>query len=248
MEQEKTISRGGISSFGLHILAMALMLGDHLWATLIPGSQWLTWLGRLSFPIFAFCIVEGYCHTRNFKKYMLRLLACAIASEVPFNLMVSASWIFPFQQNVIWTFLISLLCIRGMEKAKSRWNPWLAVPAMALLAATCALAAMLTMTDYNAYGVLTVLLFYLFRGNTLRHRLGQLLGMLVIHGYLMGGQIFQMTLFGLSLELPMQALAVLALIPIWCYRGRQGSHNRAIQCALYAFYPVHMLILGLLSM
>ncbi len=245
---EQTKKTGGLSAFGLHILAMVLMLGDHLWATLIPGAQWLTWLGRLAFPIFAFCTVEGYFHTRNFKKYMYRLLLFALLSEIPFNLMVSASWIFPFQQNVLWTFLIALLCIRGLEKLRARWSPWLAAPTGALLAMTCALAAMLTMTDYTGYGVLTVLVFYLFRGNTPARRAGQLLGMAAIHAWLMGGLTVPVALFGWEFALPQQAMAVLALIPIWCYRGRQGPHSRAIQYAMYAFYPVHMLILGLLSL
>ena len=39
-----------------------------------------------------------------------------------------------------------------------------------------------------------------------------------------------------------------ALVPIWLYRGRQGHHSKAFQYACYAFYPVHMLILGLIQL
>mgnify|MGYP005949935019 CR=1 FL=1 len=55
----------------LHIIAMTLMLMDHLWATLLPAREWLTCAGRVAFPIFAFMAVEGYFHTRSFKKYIL---------------------------------------------------------------------------------------------------------------------------------------------------------------------------------
>ena len=62
----------------LHIIAMTLMLMDHLWATLLPAREWLTCAGRVAFPIFAFMAVEGYFHTRSFKKYILRMLLFAV--------------------------------------------------------------------------------------------------------------------------------------------------------------------------
>ena len=52
---------------------MLLMLCDHFWATILFQYDWLTWVGRLAYPIFAFMLVEGYFHTHNLKKYMGRL-------------------------------------------------------------------------------------------------------------------------------------------------------------------------------
>ena len=67
-----TFKKIDISAAALHVLAMALMLMDHLWATLFPSLDWLTCAGRIAFPIFAFMIVEGYFYTHNFKKYIQR--------------------------------------------------------------------------------------------------------------------------------------------------------------------------------
>lgn len=63
MTNQKNLSCGAgrfdISTAGLHILAMTLMLMDHLWATLLPAQEWLTCAGRLAYPIFAFMAVKG---------------------------------------------------------------------------------------------------------------------------------------------------------------------------------------------
>ena len=87
--------RFSLSAAALHILAMVLMLMDHLWATLLPAQDWLTCAGRLAFPIFAFMAVEGYFHTHSFRKYALRLALFAVLSEVPFDLMYGGTWFYP---------------------------------------------------------------------------------------------------------------------------------------------------------
>ena len=54
-----------------------------------------------------------------------------------------------------------------------------------------------------------------------------------------------MTAFNLLAVRFLLAFALLALVPIWLYRGRQGCHSKPFQYACYAFYPVHMLLLVL---
>ena len=124
-----------ITAGGLHILAMALMLCDHMWATLFPAAEWLTCLGRLAFPIFAFLLAEGFFHTHNLRRYLLRLLLGAVLSEIPFNLMYSGSVFYPFHQNVLWTFLLSLLLMALMDRVRQRFQPLPAVLGCCALAA-----------------------------------------------------------------------------------------------------------------
>ena len=106
------------TSFSLHIMAMIFMLCDHLWGTSVVNHDVFTCIGRLSFPIYAFMIVEGYFHTSNLKKYVKRLFFFAILSEIPFNLVMGSSLFFPLHQNVLWSFLISILLIHWNERAR----------------------------------------------------------------------------------------------------------------------------------
>ena len=66
-----------LNSLHLKLLAMALMLCDHMWATVIPGAAWMTSIGRLAFPIFAFFVAEGCRKTRDYAAYLRRLFCFA---------------------------------------------------------------------------------------------------------------------------------------------------------------------------
>lgn len=206
-----------LTAAGLRFLALALMLADHMGLVLFPDQIWLRWLGRLAFPIFAFQTAEGYRHTRNFRRYCLRLAVFALISEIPFDLMAFGTLFYPGHQNVMFTLLLGLLACRFYDRG-SGWAIALTVTAAALLC-----------TDYGAIGVMTVLLFHAFRGQ----RLPQLLFLFLLNG------------FGFSF-LSLQTFAVLAWVPICLYRGERGRSGKWLQYGSYAFYPLHMLILRLL--
>ena len=227
-----------ISSAGLHILAMGLMLCDHAWAMLFPAAEWLTCIGRIAFPIFAFMVVEGFFHTHNLRRYLLRLLIWALLAEIPFNLMYGGSVFYPYHQNVIWTFLLSLLIISLIEKCKTRFHILLTVLISAGLAVLGFLIGYAAMVDYYGVGVLTVLTFYAFRNQTWINRLLQFLCLYFLNVKLLGGLYYEIEIFGYTIEIVQQGLALLALIPIWLYQGKQGLHSKVFQYFCYAFYPV----------
>lgn len=232
-----------LSAAALHIIAMTFMLMDHLWATLLPAQEWLTCVGRLAFPIFAFMTVEGYFHTHDLRKYLRRMLVFALLSEIPFDLMYGGTWFYPVHQNVIWTLLLGLLGIHRMEKARKKQNPVLYALTVTLTVVLGAVLGTLGMVDYYGAGVLTMFVFYLFRGRKWWCFLGQLLALYWVNVELLSGLMYPVHILGTEIELCQQGLALLALVPIWLYRGRQGYHSRPFQYACYAFYPVHMLVL-----
>ena len=227
----------------LHIIAMTLMLMDHLWATLLPAREWLTCAGRVAFPIFAFMAVEGYFHTRSFKKYILRMLLFAVLSEIPFDLMYGGTWFYPVHQNVLWTFLLGLLGVWLMEQVRKKGKTWMYLLVCVLVVPAGLVLGTLCMVDYYGVGVLTVFVFYFLHGRKWWCFLGQLAALYWLNVELLGGLMYPVQLFGMEFELCQQGLALLALIPIWLYHGRQGYHSKPFQYLFYAFYPVHMLLL-----
>ena len=75
-----------MSVFQLKLLAIFLMLLDHISAYLFPDLAGLRIVGRLSFPLFGWLIANGYRHTSNVNRYLVRLLIFAFISQIPFSL------------------------------------------------------------------------------------------------------------------------------------------------------------------
>ena len=237
------MKRFGLNALQLKILAMVFMLLDHMWATVIHGNDWMTCVGRLAFPIFAFQIAEGYAHTHDARAYRRRLLIWALISEIPFNLMVGGGLIYPFHQNVMFTFWLALIVMDRIERAQKREGiSGLLFVGVWIFAGS--LLGILTMVDYYHYGVFLTIMFCLFRKN----KIAQLFIMFMVNVTWMKGLVYPIELLSREWFIPQQAFAVLALIPIWLYNGEQGPYNRTIRRACYAFYPAHILILALIGM
>lgn len=241
-------SGGGFHLTAAHLrwIALGAMLLDHLWAMVVPGNQWMTYVGRIAFPIFAFQVSEGFLHTSDCRRYALRLLAFALASEIPFNLMYASTVFYPFHQNVMFTLLLGLLAIRGLDRMRrERTGKAAVLGALGLLLAW--LAGVIGMVDYGGRGVLTVVVFYVFRGIPLA-RLGQLVSLFLLNMVFFQGEYVSLEILGRAVELQTQGFALLALIPIWLYGGERGRGGRALQYGSYFFYPLHMLVLYLIKL
>ena len=209
----------GLDGGALKLLAAALMLIDHVGAILLPEMVILRCIGRLAFPIFAIFIAVGYAHTRSFGKYLLRMAIWAAVSEIPFNLEFGHFFV-PGRQNVLLTFCLALLTLRGVDRL--RREPGAAGYAGAALALAAGFAAgELLRVDYGGWGVVTVALFYLCREGRYA-KPGLLLGMLVLNGLCISSRT--VPVFGIAV--PIQILAAAALPVIRLYNGRPGIKGR----------------------
>lgn len=241
-----------ISSAGLHILAMVVMLCDYLGMVLFPQAAWMRSVGRLAFPIFAFLLVEGFCHTKNFTKYAGRMFVCALIAEAPFDLMGSGRLVDFSHQNVLWTFLIALALMwavdanRKLSKDDSLFmgEPSYMFTSFRLMMVIIWIvvgfgAGEALATDYGGAGVLMVLVFYFFHERTPASLVMQFACLFILNAFFVPSVFI--SVFGY--EILQQTLAILALPLIWLYRGRQGYHSQGFQYLYYAFYPCHALIL-----
>ncbi|MFW5675470.1 MAG: TraX family protein [Acetivibrio ethanolgignens] len=159
------MNQRGISGSTLKILAVISMLIDHTAAILLePLHPYYTLcrnLGRLAFPIFCFLLVEGYVHTRDVKKYGLRLFIFAIISEIPFDLAFSGSIVGMHYQNVFFTLLLGLCVLYFLDRCQE--------PVLRVLVLIFGMAAAtLLRTDYSWKGIAAIVVLYVMRRDRLQ--------------------------------------------------------------------------------
>lgn len=234
----------GLSHEGLKTVACLTMLLDHIGAVLvvqmIRGMEIYTaelyWayyilrcIGRMAFPIFCFQLVEGAFHTRDPKKYALRLAIGALLAEIPFDLAFFGGLTWE-HSSVMITLLLGFGMIRGMMRTEGIWKVLLIIPFY--------IAAELLHTDYAGKGILLIGLFALTRGMQYE-KLLQFAGMVLLGSnaaYYVG-----------NIPIYMDRCKLLALLPIAAYDGRKVSQSKAVQWGFYLFYPVHILLLYILK-
>lgn len=216
------IQRQGLTAFWLKLIAAAAMLADHIGCLLFPELSWLRLLGRLSFPLFAFLLVEGALHTGNIKKYLARLAVFAVISEIPYDLAFSGQFIEFDVQNIFITLFIALLCLAAMIRLQGKYGFSGFYIGTAVFAAG-GLLAFFVRSEYEFFGIAAVYVIYIFRDDNIK----KFLTALLIFALMPGKQWF-----GAS-----------ALLIAWAYNGEKGVNANWVKWAFYAFYPAHLLIL-----
>ena len=224
-----------MSSFQLKVLAAVFMVIDHVGLFFFPNVILLRVVGRLSFPLFAWMIANGARHTRDIDAYLWRLFACALISQVPFvvanQIIGMPLWFF----DVIFTLFLGLLAIKFIKRT-NRKTWWV------FITAVCAVAAYAFNTDYGAFGVVCVVLFYLFYGDMKKLAIWQ--GVLFALQFLV--QIFSMRIqfhvFPAGLFYYIEPVGLLSLFFVHAYNSKQGRRSRFF----YYFYPLQYLVIALL--
>lgn len=185
-------------------------------------------VGRITFPIFAFMLVEGFLHTSNLKKYTIRLFLLAMLSEIPYDLANSGKIVAFRGQNVIWTLvtgLITLYYIKNTEKYKMGKRITLTILTIFL----GEIMVLLIQGDCKLGGILLISALYIFRNRPKHLIIAVIIALSMISIGFMWIQLY----------------GLIALLFIRYYDGTVGKGNRYL---FYIFYPLHLLILGLINL
>ena len=228
----RELKEKGISQEALKAIACVTILLDHIGAMFVPTGYTLRIIGRIAFPIFCFLLAEGAHYTSNPKRYALRLAAGMLLSEIPFDLAFRERLTWQ-SQSVMVTLLLGFLTVEAIQATSHNLLKLLAVAAGFGLAE-------FAHTDYGGSGVLLVVLFSQSRG---KWWLQTVFVAVFACRLIYSGAV---SVFGH--RVPIEAFAVLAMIPIGLYSGKKCSSSRAIQWAFYLFYPVHLAVLMLIRM
>ncbi len=227
-----------MSSFLLKIIACFTMLLCHIPFVYPQYSVPLMYIGKISFPLYAFLISEGYVHTRNFSKYLTRLIVFGVISQIPAYLLFVGKSFNGLYLNIFFTLALGLLGIRIYDKIKSKY---ISIPLIILLA----VLAELLKFDYGAFGVLMIVCFYVFKRNKLNMVLSQMFLMFIL--YMKKMSYYTFSLFNLQYILFQLLFSVISLAIILTYNGKKGKSSGKIKLMFYFFYPVHLIILDLLK-
>jgi hypothetical protein len=222
-----------ISTSQIKILAVVIMVIDHIGIAFYPDVYFLRIIGRLAFPLFVLFVVQGFFYTSSFNKYALRLLFLALFSEIPYDYFTYGDLFNMEGQNVCFSLLLVLFFVRMFDSFK---NVFKRVGIVLLFSGI----AFFLKVDYLWVGILYALVFYL----KIKYNLLFLFQMMML-------TIFSFTIIHLLI---VQPFATLVLLPITLYNPKKVDRPNIIinlfnrnKKYYYWFYPVQYLIIILID-
>lgn len=254
-------ANGMFSEDALKLLALVTMFLDHVGAGLLEyflvftiptdsaarqyaeaADQILRTVGRLSFPIYCYLLLQGFIHTRNLARYAMRLFLFALLSEAPFDYLFFSKMTME-HQNVFWTLLAGLLTLAAVRQCSRRLKSP-AVRRLCIAAVTAAgmAAAGLLHTDYGYSGVLLIVVLYLLRRNRILQCV--LSPALFLASYFIGVPLGLQSLESVVGSLETEGFCIAVFPLLYLCSGKR--YIKGHKYFFYLFYPVHMLLLLLL--
>ncbi|GBU10558.1 conjugal transfer protein TraX [Erysipelotrichaceae bacterium] len=226
-----------LDNFSLKIIACATMLIDHIGYVFVfdlptDVANLLRIIGRISFPIFAFLLVQGFIHTKDRIYYLARILGFGFALTIGLALVTRIFGIeVPTQLNIFITLGFGIIALWWIEYY---WETSSVVTSLVLL--FWLVLADTIHVDYGSYGVLMIILFYATRKNPIAMVLS-FIGLNIVNS---GLDVLRVENANLN-----QLYSVMSLPLILAYNGEIG--RRGGKYLFYAFYPLHFIFLYIIK-
>ena len=244
-----------MTTFTLKLTAAALMTLDHIGMYFPAAPAWFRWLGRGAYPLFLFCMVQGYAHTRSRKRYLLRLYLMSLFMTA-WGLFLDAR--FPSEggygnHNIFVPLFLTGLLISAVELfQRDRRRGGLLLGALALVQVFYALLPNLLPFTRNLSGdVLTGVVpnlavnefgfEFIALGLALYFLRDRREALAAVYLIFCLWQFSAEALYGVF---PVQWMMALALPLMLRYNGEKG---RGWKWFFYAYYPAHTALLFLLT-
>ena len=199
------------------------MFIDH-YHYIIGGNQIFNIIGRIAFPIFAFSLNEGYFHTSNLKKYLIRLFTFAVIIQIPAILFK-----LNYPVNIFFTLFFGLLAIYILNLKNKKMPLYIFVFLKIFLIFLIFYISKKFKFDYGIYGILLIIIFNIFRNKKIFLFLAFFLLNLAV--------VVFPNIFGLF---KIQFFSMFSLVFIFSYNGKKG---KSLKYFFYLFYTIHFLIL-----
>ncbi len=183
-------------------------------------------------PVFFFFIAEGFRYTRSRKKYALRMLLCAIVTQIPHTLTVENSTVKTLflQCSVLMTLFLGLLALIVLH------TDWKLPLRLLAIAALMGLSLLLN-AEWAVGGIVLILFFDLLHEKPLL-RLAGFLPLMYAEVCVMCRRIPSgKQLLNLLLS-PVAAIVVITFF----YNGKKGHFPGFSKYFFYIWYPLHLLL------
>ncbi|WP_069997380.1 TraX family protein [Cellulosilyticum sp. I15G10I2] len=220
----------------LKIIAAALMLIDHLGMVFFQDQFGYRIIGRLSMPIFAYCVAQGFYKTTSYEKYFERMGVFAIVSQIPFWMMmyVTNPVYFNFMHfNIGFTFLGALCTLRLYKTIRNHTcdNKMINILGINVIL----ILTTLLRCDYGAYAICLVLVFYEFY--IMRKDI-------LLTFIMLAAATFSLFFIGRADQIKVQLLGLPAFLIIIALKDLPLKQFKYF---FYIFYPLHMLVLSFIK-
>lgn len=243
-----------LSGSMLKMIAIVAMLIDHMAYTFVPLDSplftFLDLIGKTTGPIMFYFLVEGFHYTRSFWRYLTRMGIFAVISYVPFIYCFQGQ--LPNAENFLsFNILVTLfLCLLILKVRHSEWNPILKWSMIVVLIFCC------TYCDWYYLAPIIVLIFDTYRGDFRNQACAYCFMALLLLGsgmftvqWILRDRVFTQdpaaAFSNLSYYISMSGI----FIPIFLlkfYDGKKRKNSVFSKWFFYAFYPAHLLILGII--